>query len=131
MKRLNIIIYNEATGRVFQNAATLEDNVEAYLSEGQKFILGEANSDTHYVVDNGLAIRPIMPCLINKTSIIANNIDAAIISNLPNPSTVYVDGQTLIVEDGTLSIKVGTIKKYPVRVMSFPYLDWEVTIHGT
>jgi len=80
--------------------------------------------------------RPVSSITINKTSIIANDTDQAVISNIPNPSDVKItdDGETSVMEvtDGTLNIKSTTGTTIDIFIEStFPEQDFITQVIAT
>jgi hypothetical protein len=128
-------IHNIETGKIGSQAFCPEEDLALYLDDVIEAAI-ETTADeiemlTHYAVNGSHSPRPIMPCTLDKDTILANGIDAAILSNLPNPSIVTVGSQVVEVTDGTLTITVNYAKDYPIKVEAFPHLDWQGMIHGT
>lgn len=128
--RSSYAIYKVNSGEILRIAATATP-AEHCIDGTESWVEGSPDDRFAYVLGGSIVDKPTMPATIDKTTVTADGIDFVTISNLPNPSTVSVSGQTVVVEDGTLTIKVGYPRDYLVEVESWPYLNWEVTIHGT
>jgi len=70
------------------------------------------------------------PISIDKTSIIADGIDTAILTGLPNPTKIVVGDNlfTVIVEDGSLELTFDLPGTYQIHVDPFPFQYQEVQI---
>jgi hypothetical protein len=99
--------------------------------DGEAYIEGHYHWDEYYMRNGTPTLRPELPATIDRTNLTADGIDTATITNLPNPSTVTVNRQSVTVEDGTLELTFDLPGSYVVKVESFPYLPWEVAIHAT
>ena len=53
-----------------------------------------------------------------------------VLSTLPVPCTVYVDGTAVVVEDGSLEFSTEAIGKYRIRIREAAYLEKEWTINA-
>lgn len=121
------VIYKTSNGEVVRTGLLPKDMIATYpsgsLPSGCAII--EAGrvpngSDGEWVVGGVLTTPTTMPATISKTSIVANGFDEAVVSGIPNPSTVSVvhshpEASTFpasTVTDGTARItttKAGTI----------------------
>jgi hypothetical protein len=128
--RLKYAIYKINSGEILRVVSTATpENQCVDVTEG--WVEGSPDDRLAYILNGAVTDKPAMPCTLDKDTILANGIDAAILGNLPNPSIVTVGSQVVEVTDGTLTIRVNYAKDYPVKVESFPYLDWQGVIHGT
>ena len=53
-----------------------------------------------------------------------------VLSTLPIPCTVYVDGAAVVVEDGSLEFSTEAIGEYKIRVNEAAYLEKEWIINA-
>lgn len=90
------------------------------IPEGGGYVEGGWDGRFYYVVDDTPTERPAMSCQTNSTTI----------SNLPIPCSVTVNGETIEVPDGTLELSFGIPGTYKVKVVAWPYLDWEGVINA-
>lgn len=87
---------------------------------GNSIVKGKGHWDTDYVLDGVITQRPANPSTISGMKI----------SNVPNPSTVTIDGvNPTTVTDGEVDLAFTLPGTYKVVVSSWPALDavFEVT----
>jgi hypothetical protein len=85
----------------------------------------------HHVVEGELALRPALAASVSTAEIRADGKDKAVISGLPKPCTVMVDGQPVERKGGTLTLTADVAATYRVAVDQWPYLPWLVEIVAT
>lgn len=80
----------------------------------------QIDSTTHYVLDGELIKRHAQ----------ATTLTGLWLTNLPIPSTLYIDGTAYLVDQFTVELDFPLPGTYSLRVEAFPYLDWtaEVTV---
>ena len=95
-------------------------------------IPGAYDSSTHFVdveaAPPTIKERPPMKIRQNKTEIKADGADLVKFSKLPKPCKVQVNGEEYQVEDGVFEWGTRLPDVYVVRVVAFPFLDWEGTV---
>ena len=129
---MNFVIYNRTNGKI-ERAGSCPDGMEhlQVFLPTDEIIAGEADINNHYIVGGVLTTRPANPATIDKTEIIANGRDVAVISNLPNPSEVLIIPiGRYTVTDGSIEFSTDTAGDYKITISSFPYLDKEFTVHA-
>ena len=92
---------------------------------------GIANDETQYIVNEIITNKVENPATIDKTTLIADGVDAATISVLPNPSLIYVNDEIYTVIDGVFGFTVDTPGNYIVRCTAFPYLIKEFIVNAS
>jgi hypothetical protein len=89
------------------------------------------NEDIHYGVKVGdqwsITVRPELGEL-SKTTIDADGVDEAVITGLPKPCTVTIDGEATEVTDGELAFTADTPGQYELVIDQFPYQRWTRTV---
>ena len=95
-------------------------------------IPGAYDASTHFV-DIGtdppeIKERPPMKTKQNKTEIKADGAELVKFSKLPKPCKVQVNNEEYQVEDGVFEWGTRLPGMYVVRVVAFPFLDWEGTV---
>lgn len=105
----------DATGRIM-----CAGNVPSFIYDAQvapqggSLVLGIGHPETDYVDDGAIVARPENPATLNGT----------ILTGLPNPSTVTINGTAYTVTDGELDMTFPNAGTYAIAVTSpFPYLD--------
>lgn len=84
------------------------------LEAGQSIVLGEGRHGVDYVLNGVITPRPANPSTISGMKI----------SNVPNPSTVTIDGvNPQTVTDGEVDLSFTQPGTYAVVVSSWPMLD--------
>lgn len=72
--------------------------------------------------------RQPLPATISKLSIAADDADRAVISGLPDPITVKIDGVEHYVGGGVLTITSPMPAVYRVEIDHWPYLPWSAEV---
>lgn len=88
------------------------------------------SSLTHWVAGGTVTDRQALGASWDKTSIVADGSDEAVLSGLPVPCEVTVDGTPVTVEDGTFEFSAGTPGAYVIRVDEPAYLVEEWTVNA-
>lgn len=135
----NYTMYEIKTGRVIQIGSSLDINLHLKKSAETGIVLDAHASSTQYVSAGKLCERPSMVedlgVSLNKVDILADGVDAATLSNLPDSSTVIYRGPDSVrrelVQDGTIEFVTDIPGEHSIRIECFPYLPEEVTIHAT
>ena len=63
-------------------------------------------------------------------TVTADGSSEVVLSTLPTPCTVYVDGTKVVVEDGSLEFSTEAIGKYRIRINEPAFLDKEWIINA-
>jgi len=130
---IQIIRYVKNTGEIVSIIKSPNsDALELYKTVTMGAIVSdqEITFPCAYFVNNGeVAIRPPIPSTISALTLSADSIDSIIISSLPNPCSVTVDGTTYEVTDGSFEFSTTMPGAYSIVVESFPYkpTTFEVT----
>jgi len=130
------ILYDISSGAILQNH---HNSIEALdgvnIGPGRAWVHGISASPRSSFIQNGrVTKRPNMVAQLDKSAIIADGVDVAVISNLPIPTTVTISGPgflTMEVTDTTAEITADIPGTYTVRCVAFPHLDYEVQIVAT
>ncbi|RQS39781.1 hypothetical protein DIE01_16350 [Burkholderia sp. Bp8990] len=81
---------------------------------GGSIVLGTGLPEAYWVSNGALTARPANPAVLNGT----------ILTGLPNPSTVTINGTPYTVTDGELDMTFPNAGTYAITVSSpFPYLE--------
>lgn len=102
--------------------------------DGQSRGIGEANWETDYYPNNNVVRRPDMAIALSATEISADGVDEVVLTDLPDPCTITYTGpgftQTAKVTGGTAEFTTDVAGMHTVKVVAFPYLDWEGTFNA-
>lgn len=109
------IVYADSSGKI-----TATGRVPAFMvpdqppPDGGSVAIGKADKSLHYVTGGAIAERPANPSTLSGLRI----------SNVPNPSTVTIDGENpYTVTDGEVDLEFTQPATYTVTVSSWPMLD--------
>ncbi|KAA5604432.1 hypothetical protein F1188_16370 [Roseospira marina] len=131
MTAINYTIFNRE-GRIHSSGYCDETAYDVMLQDVADQNLGfviqeKSNHETDYVVNSHVA--PRLSPMIDKTEIAANDRDAAVIENLPDPAVVMVDGETYTIKGGRLEVTSAMPATYAISVPEqFPYTALDVEI---
>jgi hypothetical protein len=83
----------------------------------------------HYVENGSLVPRATLNATWSKTTIAANGTDAAVLSGLPDPCTVMIDGEPHEITGGSLEFAASSPGVYRISIDEVQYLpeQWEIT----
>ena len=130
----DITIYT-TDGMLKQTVTSSTDIPDEFLNS-VLYVKGVHHHATSYfnIAAGQIDARPIIPILVSKTYVIANGVDATSLTNLPDPCTVTYTGPginvTSEVTGGTATFTTDTPGTHTVKVVAFPYLDWEGTFNA-
>jgi hypothetical protein len=130
------IIYKINTGEILRNVDMPEDFIPYQVGEGEAFLETQVtiNDGIHYVDNDVVLEKVIQPILLNKTTINADGIEELIFSNVPLASIKIDNLQTKETLSGTIegtdSFSTTIPGTYKIKIISFPYLDFEATIEA-
>lgn len=80
---------------------------------------------------NEKKLKKKMDLKINKKDVIADGEDTIIITDLPNPTSIYIDGQILVVEDGTFEFTLDAPGKHKMKIITGLDLPEEIEINAS
>lgn len=126
-------IYDVATGRIRQVTTCDAEFLDIQpIGPGQsaREVSEDVNNADDYMEGGFPVPRPTLA--FDKTTIVANGVDEAVLANLPNPTTVLVDGAEHVVTDGTFELSAIMPATYVVEVPDpFPYLSYRAEVVAT
>ena len=82
----------------------------------------------HFVASGEVEEKTLLDVSWDTTTITADGVDEAILTTLPNPCTVYVDGDPVVVTDGSFEFAANNPGVYRVSVEESAYLwqEWDI-----
>ncbi len=126
-------IYETATGLIKSVVEGMEFTVLA--PEGHSLLVGRYSPGEYYVVDGEAVERAAMTPSISVSEIAADGVDECVISGLPDPCRVQVNGAFYWlgeVAGGSLTITSTEPGTLSVTVLNNPtHKPWKTTIHAT
>ena len=122
-------IYDPVTGRIKYSAEVEPDIAEYMRDNGEALVEGDGGDITHYVdisvTPLKIMLRPTQETRQDKTHITPDGEDVVTLSGLPVPCCVMVDENEYEVNDGLFEWGTRRAGEYALRVVAFPFLDWE------
>lgn len=110
----------DSTGRIVATGVVPAHMVAAQTAPtGGVVANGAAHIESHWITGGAITPRPANPTALAGT----------VLSNVPNPSTVTINGTAYTVTDGELDMTFPAAGAYAITVASpFPYLDGAFSI---
>lgn len=119
-------IYDPATGWIKRTGYCIAGDLELQVQPGEALVLGYSDDDFNYVLDEVILDRPAFT--ISKTEIVADDTDEAVITGLPDPVEVKIDGTAYEITGGTLALSSPMPATYKVEIDHWPYLPFSVEV---
>jgi|TARA_B110000977_G_scaffold193036_1_gene267430 hypothetical protein len=103
--------------------------LQAQSGETTLITANVVNNAENYILAGAVTPRTPLPATWNKTSITADGVDEAVLATLPIPCTVYVDDQSIVVDDGSFEFSSDSAGIYRVKVDAVEHtaITWEIT----
>ena len=109
---------------------TLETLESMYPDDTFLQVPSGTNPETHYVLDGEVTEKSELSATWSAETVAADGTAEIVLSTLPIPCTVYVDGAAVVVEDGSLEFSTEAIGEYKIQVNEAAYLEKEWTINA-
>jgi len=130
----NFIVYN-AAGTILRTGNCQDETLAYQAYSGETVMEGTANDATQYIVAGVVTDKPVLGSAIDKTDMLANGVEVATISGLPNPTQALILGggsnQNVTVIDGTLELTFDLAGIYKVILTAINKLPQEYLINAT
>ena len=110
-------------------AVSFAEISEMYPGEAFLQVGADTDAATQYVSEGEVVAREELTATWNAETVTADGSEI-VLSGLPIPCTVYVDGEAVIVDDGSLEFSADTAGEYNVRVDEAAYLEKEWLINA-
>lgn len=118
---MSITCYEAATGKILCTVSGDDAAIEATKIHGaHPWVSGDWSANTHYVNSGVTVERPSSPAILT----------GMVLSQLPNPSTVIINGISYTVTEGTAELEFDYPGTYKVLVESWPHLNKEFIIEN-
>lgn len=88
------------------------------------------SAEIQYVSEGEVVARAALTATWDAETVTADGSAEIVLSTLPIPCTVYIDGEAVTVEDGSLEFSTEAIGEYIIRVNEVAYLEKEWTINA-
>lgn len=102
------------------------------MYSGKAFVQAEldVNPETQYIFNGEVGERAALTATWNAETVAADGTTEIVLSMLPVPCTVYIDQETVLVEDGSLEFSADEPGEYYVRVNEAAFLEKEWLINA-
>lgn len=123
-------IYDPATGAIHRSGWCRRGDLEIQVRDGEAAVF-EASADdlTQYVLEGEVVNKPVFA--FDKLAISANGLDEAVMTGLPSPITVIIDGTPHEVTGCTLEIASIMPAVYRVVIIHWPYMPFSAEVVAT
>ena len=127
-------VYDEVTGRIFSHiTASLEETLDLQqILAG--FLLTKVGGKFDQYIDVATELpidKDAMSANWDKTSIIADGSDTAVLSGLPANATVFIDDTPFVVSDGILNFTASSPGEYRFMIDEVQYLKKEWIVNAS
>lgn len=107
--------YDPATGKMYQYGTCSDGDLG--IQPGTVIECGpEVRDSTHYVLSGVVTARGTLTATLDKATIVADGVDTATLSPLPNPCEVSVNGSPVTVTDGSLEVTAALVGTYRIVI---------------
>jgi len=114
------VIHNP-DGRITQTGFVPDSMLKLQGDGGKNVVVGQAELHRDYVQDGKIKMRPAQ----------ATQLNGMVLSNLPSPCTIYIDGEAHACSNTTVELEFTYPANYVVHVEAFPYLDTKFNVVKT
>lgn len=83
-------------------------------------VVGDYAPQDWFVVDGVATKRPAQ----------SSQLDGLVLRDLPVPCSIEVDGVAHLCSDGVAELEFAHAGTYSIKVVAFPYLDWETEVQA-
>lgn len=120
-------------GKITSTVRCDDSEISFYESQGV-YLEVFANIDTDYLLD-GVATKRLTPSvLVDKYQFAADGIDTVVFSNVPNGHFTAIHSVLGLMVEGDIeesdTFSTTIPGKYHIKIVAFPYLDFETTIEA-
>lgn len=120
-------VYDPTTGAIHRSGWCRRGDLGLQVRDGEAVVF-EASADdlTQYVLEGEVVNKPIFA--FDKLEIAADGLDEAVMTGLPSPVTVIIDGTPHEVTGGTLEIASIMPAVYRVVIIHWPYMPFSAEV---
>lgn len=120
-------IVHDRDGRILRTGLCQKACLELQAQSGEFVMAGEADDREHYVADGVVTPRPVMTISVDTVA------DATTLTGIPVGADVQVSGpayDAFTATDDVLELTFDAPGAYTIRVLKFPYRDFEAVINA-
>lgn len=127
----NFVAFNPS-GKIIQKG-TVQDEECVIVPENCGYIEYDNQHAVDFNMDyfDGMTVRrrPEFPAEITSLNAVIG--DEVVISSIPSPTTMTIEGSEHVITDGSVTLISDVPAKYSISVDQWPYLPWSVEIQFT
>jgi hypothetical protein len=112
---IDVTYYDKSTGVLGEAWFYPSEESKDLNVQGRDYVDGKWDSRTHYILNGEVTERPTQ----------STTLDGRTLTGLPIPATLHIDGETYEVDDGEAELDFILPGTYRLRVVAWPYRDWE------
>jgi hypothetical protein len=111
--------YNSTTGQIggvhggYPDAESVLPQI--FMPGMDSIVAGEYDNRTHYILNGEPTERPTQ----------STTLDGRTLTGLPIPATLHINDETYEVDDGTAELDFILPGTYRLKVVAWPFKDWE------
>jgi len=132
MNVINYMCYNATTGKIFSSGQCVESDLSLQAKEGLTVIKTDTlvNDARYYVSDGTITEKAEISATWSAETVTADGSSEIVLSTLPTPCIVYIDGEAVSVEDGSLEFSTSAVGYYHIRIDEPAFLEKEWVINA-
>lgn len=115
---ISITNYDPETGAIL--GVITGDPLSVIANRTAYYVGGAYKPDTHYI-KNGVATERLVQSTVLK---------GLTLRNLPVPCEIFINGAKYECEDSAATLEFDQPTSYHIKVVAFPFLDWEIIIEN-
>lgn len=111
------------------------ETLDAFEANGRPFVHQLVDNERAWTVDNcyvanGEILRRPEFAIDAAYNIVADDVDAVVITNLPTPCTVRWNKTDYVVTDGVFEFAAATPGVYQLKFTAFPFVPKRITVNA-
>lgn len=110
------VVYTPDEGRILQWVESPDEMMKCGPTEAFLKVTSPVSPDTHYVLNNKVVDRPVMPASISKHLLVG----------LPANAQIRIEDAVYLADGSPIELEFTLPGTYRILVSAWPYRDWEV-----
>ena len=126
------LVYIAETGKIRSVGVCPFDDLALQAQEGEVVIeIDEfVNCSTNYIKDGTITEKAEISATWSAETVTADGSSEIVLSTLPTPCTVYIDGEIVSVEDGSLEFSTSAVGYYHIKINEPAFLEKKWVINA-
>ena len=109
------VVYTPEDGKILQWVESPDEMMRCGPAEAFLKVTSPVSSDTHYVLNNKVVKRPILPVRISKHLLL----------NVPADAQIRIEEAVYSADGSPIELDFTLPGTYRIQVSAWPYKDWE------